>query len=161
MQSQESEPLKFRARRIRTVLQAFLQDLSGPELVEWAVVVVILFLATVLIFGVLIRRPDLSQQSLWLAVFSAFVGGLAWSLKQAVSIYHNRAQLLILEILSDGVPRKRDEIAQKLAQKGRIFRILHLHMDALADLVLEEKIGLEKGSYRVEKKSSKSKPDSA
>lgn len=129
-------------------MQTLLHDQSGPELVEWVVVIIILLVSVVVLLTALVTRPDLAQLSPLIAIFSAAIGGLAWSVKQAISTLHNRAQLLILETLSDGVPRKRDDIGQALAQKGLLFHLLNLHLDALADLTLEGRVVVENGAYR-------------
>jgi hypothetical protein len=98
---------------------------------------------------VVIKWPDLANKGIILGIFSALVASIAWSMKEVVASYHRRTQVLIMEILSDGRPRTRQEIASRLVREGIIFRLLSLHEDALANLVLEKIIDINNGAYRL------------
>lgn len=130
---------------------------SGIEILEYLLMMSVL---VILLFGLvyfLIMRPDLVDKALLIAVFSAIVGGIAWSGKQAISSFHRRAQLLILETLSDGKPHRRDEISVMLERQWLAFRLMPLHLDALADLIPAGRIVLDNGAYVVETDTSKAK----
>ena len=127
----------------------YLSDETGAEAIEYIALGSVLGLLLFVLGFAITRQPDLADKSLLIAVFSAIVGGIAWSGKQAIDSLHRRAQLIILEKLSDGKSRKRDEIANLLKKEGLTFRFMPLHLDALAELTLSGKIVLDDGKYKV------------
>jgi hypothetical protein len=126
-----------------------LSDETGAELAEWVGIIAVLLAAVIVLLRFFAVRPDLARLTPFVAVFTSVMAGLAWSVKKAISVLHNRAQVLILEILSDGVPRKREDIGKALAREGILFRVMKLHLDALAELTLAGRVAVSEGAYRI------------
>lgn len=107
---------------------------ASPDFVLWK------FFAT---------TPYVVDIALQVATFTAIIGGIAWSGKELIKSSNTRSQVLILEILSDGKPRTRQEIITMLRQESRLFGFAVFHIDALKDLMSENKIYLSDGKYKM------------
>src|SRR5271165_4843233 len=105
-------------------------------------------LLAVLIFAV-IKWPNLAAKGLVLAVFSAILASIAWGVKEFAASYHRRTQMLVLELLSDGKGRTRQEIASRLAGEDILFRVTSLHEDALSTLLLGKLLEVDNDVYRL------------
>ena len=121
----------------------------GADLAEYSLFLCLMILLLGgLVYGAS-KAPNFLDKSLLVAVFSAIVGAIAWGAKQAIETLHLRAKLLILELLSDGGAYNRDEIGSFLKREGLTFRVMPLHLDAIADLLLAGKIVLNNGKYEI------------
>jgi hypothetical protein len=111
--------------------------------------ILLLFVAAIILIGLVkllaFSYPDLADKAIMLALVSAGIGAVAWSFKQVASSLQRRTKVLILEYLSDNKPHKRKDIRGFL--KWKSFGLFY--WDALADLVLEEKVILEDGMYKL------------
>jgi hypothetical protein len=107
---------------------------------------------------VVIRWPDFANKTILIGIFSALAAAIAWSVKEFVASYHRRTQVLIMEILSDGKARSRSELAVLLAREGVMFRLMDVHEDALAVLVLGKMITVEHGAYKLAATISPERP---
>jgi hypothetical protein len=135
--------------RIKIWCREIMFDETAATVVEYSLFIAIL---VVLIFGLVYLinwKPDIVEKAPWAALLTAIIAGIAWSVKQTISALHQRAQLLIIEMLSDGKPRNRQEISILLKREAIIFKIIPVYVDALADLVLTGKIVIENGNYKV------------
>jgi len=104
----------------------------------------VLLVFAVVIIGAKWSGRRLVDTALIVGIISATLAGMAWAAKEAVSALYRRIQFSILNYLSDGKPHSREEIkALGKRVRGSIY------LDALADLVLEGKVVVENGEYRV------------
>lgn len=78
----------------------------------------------------------------------AVLGGAGWSARSTVRNWKNHAKNLVMVWMSDRRPRTMDEIRRWLYRKGFQYRFLALYRDALAELVKEKSLTIEKGRYR-------------
>lgn len=78
-----------------------------------------------------------------MAMFTAAIGGIAWATKQAIAVSYRRVQWQIIEALRDKEKYGRSELCQKLERRvtNSIF------LDALADLVLLDRVKIEHSKY--------------
>jgi hypothetical protein len=83
--------------------------------------------------------------ALSLAVFSGTLAGIAWGIKSLVSQYQKRAQVLVLEVLSDGKPRSRQVLVRDVSKIRFIYR--YAVTDALSELVLDDKVDVVQRQY--------------
>jgi len=140
---------------------AFLSDETGASTIEYmalsALLVSLLLVALPQLYG----NADLRDSAFRLAVVGVLVGAIGWSVKQSISALEVRAQLIILELLSDGKPRTRGEIGDSVTQKGLAFRLLTVHPDALAALVLKGRVTVSHRHYALADAVAKTQDDDA
>lgn len=129
-------------------------DERGIETIEWAAITAIftLFVCAILFyFGIIPNpfgfEPSIVDKAIPIALLTFVVAGIGYSVKRFFTLINNRAQLFILEILSDGKPRTRHEIKEILKKKDRSFRLPEVELDALADLALNGKVKLDNNRY--------------
>ena len=123
---------------------------NGAAVVEYLSMLftfsVILIALLLLIFGrwghQLIDKPIL------ITCVVVVSGGISWAGKSALSAMYRRIQFLILEYLSDNQFHDRQEILAAL--RKRVF--VSIYLDALAELVLDGKVVIENGKYKLPQK---------
>jgi Flp pilus assembly pilin Flp len=132
-----------------------LKSESGAALVEY---VLLLLVASVILIAILslffgFHVPEvndktiLNDKAILIAGLTALLGAMAWAGKEALSAMYRRIQFLILEYLSDNAPHSREEIQKALGKRV----LSSVYLDALKDLVLEGKVVVEKGKYKLPK----------
>ncbi|HUW96932.1 MAG TPA: hypothetical protein VMW58_14210 [Anaerolineae bacterium] len=136
-------------------------DESGAETIEWIALSCVLLVLLCAVLGLFYRQPELAQSALAVGIAGLVMGAIGWSIKQTISTLHLRAQLLILEILSDGEPRSRHEIGTLLREKGVAFRVMPLDRDALAMLVLGGRVVVHHSEYTLTDSLTKPTSESA
>jgi hypothetical protein len=131
---------------------------KGLETVEYGLIaglliaVVITLMAT--LGGYIAQQPELLLDrtiviALVVAAFGGLVASAAWLFKQTVASLERRAQVVILEELSRGEAMSRDDIRRALFRESWLFWLCRdVHNDALATLLTQGKVVVEKGVYR-------------
>lgn len=94
------------------------------------------------------KNPSLLEKSWIPALAVVGLGGLGWCYKATFRSIQHRAQMHILEILSDGIPRGRADIHRLLRQKSLIFRLSDFTRDALGSLTVAGRVVVNKKMYR-------------
>jgi len=120
---------------------------QGAAVIEHLVLLFTFLIFLIAVVTVLFRdrARQLFDKPLLIAAVVALIGGISWAGKEALSGMYRRIQFLILEYLSDYEPHDRQEILSAL--RKRVF--VSIYKDALAELVLEGKVTIEKGKYRL------------
>lgn len=93
-----------------------------------------------------------------LAAFSGALAGAAWSVRGIVSRYQRHAQMLVLEVLSDGKPRSRQCLVRDVSKTKFVYRFAV--SDALSELVLNGRVEIANSQYAVSTTGRKAESDS-
>jgi hypothetical protein len=84
-----------------------------------------------------------------IALIVALAGGVAWSIKRTFGAMEARASLIILEELSYGEGRTREQLRTAVMSYSAPFRIsASTYSEALQKLVLEGRVEIVAGQYR-------------
>ena len=132
----------------------YLFNVSGATAIEYGLIAGLI--GAVLLLGIpyVIANPDILSKGISLAVFGSMVGAFSWSMNRAMSSLDNRAQLFIIELLSSGELYSRQDIVTYLCRDRFSYRLFSsIPVDALATLVKQKQVDVEKGQYKIAVKS--------
>ena len=123
---------------------------TGKTAVEYSFLLAGFVIAILMAIGVYNLHPDLLDTTLWVTITGALIGGIAWTARRSIQSLDNRTQLLIVEIMSDAKPRRREDILALVRSQKYVYWLLPgLTTDSLATLLREKKIQIVNGMYSV------------
>ena len=121
---------------------------KGQDLIEYTLMLCFVVLATLLIIPW--RHGSFVDKAVLLALLVAVGGGVTWSVTATLGGLMSRAQLVIVEIISDGRVCSRFEIYKAISKEHVLFKLFPRIMDnALASLAIQGKVIFKGGCYSI------------
>jgi hypothetical protein len=124
---------------------------SGPFWFFASILLALVALAAALLLS---RMAHISTNLV--ALLAALIAAFGWCFKRGLTSLENRARLIILEDLSLGKARTRDEIKMIVRRHSWPYRYFsNIYAEALNSLLLEQRIHIEDGRFFLQKPSLK------